>query len=304
MNDSTNAARLLFVDDERRVLTSMRAMFRRDYDVFLAGSGEEALEVLERQAIDVIVSDQRMPGMTGVDVLKVFRDRAPGAMRVLLTGYADQDAITASINEGEVFRFLTKPCAPDLLRETIGLAAQAATTPHELPAPGQRAATVEVLLLSGDAELQQHLRSALGRSRIIHHAADIAEAVHALGKHSVGVLITDMAIDADDVQALTSQLKRYRPELVTVVASDHADAHRLIELINGGQVYRFLLKPIKQRQTAIWIDSAAKKHVELLANPELIARHVVTSGDGSMRRLVSRVAKLVTRLARLRRRAA
>ena len=95
-------ANLLFVDDERRVLNSMRAMFRRQYNIFLANSGEEALEVLESETIDVVVSDQRMPGMTGVEVLKAFKDHAPNAMRILLTGYADQQAIADSINEGEV----------------------------------------------------------------------------------------------------------------------------------------------------------------------------------------------------------
>ena len=70
-----------------------------------------------RIAIDVIVSDQRMPSMTGVDVLREVKRRAPRAMRILLTGYADLTAIEASINEGEVFRYLTKPCPADVLRE-------------------------------------------------------------------------------------------------------------------------------------------------------------------------------------------
>ena len=130
MQQDDNKANLLFVDDEKRVLTSMRAMFRRAYNVSLANSGLEALEVLERKTIDVIVSDQRMPGMTGVEVLKTFKDNAPDAMRILLTGYADQEAIAASINEGEVFRYLTKPCPPDLLKQTIVLAVEAVKGPQ------------------------------------------------------------------------------------------------------------------------------------------------------------------------------
>ncbi len=66
----TAQARILFVDDEQRVLTSMRAMFRRDYEVHLASSGAEALALLREQAFDVVVSDQRMPGMTGVELLR------------------------------------------------------------------------------------------------------------------------------------------------------------------------------------------------------------------------------------------
>ncbi len=118
---------VLFVDDERRVLTSMRAMFRRDYEVLLANSGQEAIDLLRDHSVDVIVSDQRMPGMTGVEVLKAVKTLAPNAMRILLTGYADLKAIEASINEGEVFRYLTKPCPSEQLKEAIGLAAEIAT---------------------------------------------------------------------------------------------------------------------------------------------------------------------------------
>ncbi|NJN52640.1 MAG: response regulator [Gammaproteobacteria bacterium] len=117
---------VLFVDDERRVLSSMRAMFRRDYEVLLANSGAEALDLLRDQTVDVIVSDQRMPGMTGVEVLKQVKALAPASMRILLTGYADLKAIEASINEGEVFRYLTKPCPADELKAAVGLAADVA----------------------------------------------------------------------------------------------------------------------------------------------------------------------------------
>ncbi|MEE4384411.1 MAG: response regulator, partial [Pseudomonadales bacterium] len=116
------AARLLFIDDEERVTTALRAMFRRDYEVFVANSGPEAIELLRREAIDVIVSDQRMPEMTGVELLRQARELSPGAVRILLTGYADLAAIEHAINECEVFRYLMKPCPREQLRETIALA--------------------------------------------------------------------------------------------------------------------------------------------------------------------------------------
>src|SRR5262245_50479523 len=106
--DAVQKPTLLFIDDEPRVLTSMRAMFRREYEVLLVNSGPEALALMQKHKVDVIVSDQRMPGMTGVEVLKQVKKLAPNAMRILLTGYADLQAIEASINEGEVFRYLTK----------------------------------------------------------------------------------------------------------------------------------------------------------------------------------------------------
>src|SRR5512138_28429 len=124
--------RLLFVDDEQRVLNSMRIMFRRQFELFLASHGAEALDIVKNKDIDVIVADHRMPKMTGVEVLSKVRAMSPRTVRILLTGYADLDAVEGSINDSEVFRFLTKPCAPKQLRETIELAAKLA---REAPVP-------------------------------------------------------------------------------------------------------------------------------------------------------------------------
>ncbi len=118
--------RLLFVDDEQRVLNSMRIMFRREYDLYLADRGADALKIIRDNDIDVIVADHRMPQMTGVEVLTQVRAQSPRTVRILLTGYADLDAVEGSINDGEVFRFLTKPCPPAQLKETVSLAAKLA----------------------------------------------------------------------------------------------------------------------------------------------------------------------------------
>src|SRR5688572_17300692 len=140
--------RLLFVDDEQRVLNSMRIMFRRQFELFLASHGAEALDIVRHKDIDVIVADHRMPKMTGVEVLSKVRALSPRTVRILLTGYADLDAVEGSINESEVFRFLTKPCAPQQLRETIELAAKLA---RETPAPPPAsAADPEVTLSPSD----------------------------------------------------------------------------------------------------------------------------------------------------------
>src|SRR3970040_365862 len=127
-----NKPRLLFVDDEQRVLNSMRIMFRRQFELYLASHGAEALDIVKANDIDVIVADHRMPQMTGVEVLTKVRSMSPRTVRILLTGYADLDAVEGSINDGEVIRFLTKPCAPAHLRETVSLAAKLA---REVPAP-------------------------------------------------------------------------------------------------------------------------------------------------------------------------
>jgi len=129
----TAKARILFVDDEKRVLNAMRGLFRREYELFLANSGADAMSIIDDNDIDVIVADQRMPGMTGIEVLAKIKERSPRTVRILLTGYADPAAIQGSINEGEVFRFLSKPCPPSLLRETLGLAVDASRTQPVAP---------------------------------------------------------------------------------------------------------------------------------------------------------------------------
>ena len=142
--------KLLFVDDEQRVLNSMRIMFRRDFDLFLASAGDEALKIIQNQDIDVIVADHRMPRMTGVEVLTRVRILSPRTVRILLTGYADLDAVEGSINEGEVFRFLTKPCPPKELRETIRLAAVVAKTQVETELSGEFPISLDELEATGE----------------------------------------------------------------------------------------------------------------------------------------------------------
>ena len=144
--------RLLFVDDEQRVLNSMRIMFRREYDLYIANGGADALKIIDENDIDVIVADHRMPEMTGVEVLTQVRQKSPRTVRILLTGYADLDAVEGSINDGEVFRFLTKPCPPQQLKETVSLAARLARETSVAGEDGTSLddAAVEVVL-EGDA---------------------------------------------------------------------------------------------------------------------------------------------------------
>ncbi len=117
---------ILFVDDERNVLQSLKRLFMdEEYTVIVANSGEEALDVLEKNMnIGLIVSDQRMPGLTGVDFLEKAREILPDALRILLTGYADINAVADAINRGGAYRYITKPWNDDDLLQIIKEAAQ------------------------------------------------------------------------------------------------------------------------------------------------------------------------------------
>src|SRR5262245_20750275 len=107
---------ILVVDDEGEILYSLRGLLRKEYDFHAAQSGYEGLKVLERTPIQVVLADQRMPEMTGVDFLAQVRARYPETTRLLLTGYADLHAVIEAINRGHVFAYITKPWDPDGLR--------------------------------------------------------------------------------------------------------------------------------------------------------------------------------------------
>ncbi|MBI3140508.1 MAG: response regulator [Rhodocyclales bacterium] len=101
---------LLFVDDEANILSSLKRLFRpAGYRILTAGGGEEALALMEREPADVVVSDMRMPGMSGAQVLAEVRRRWPQAQRILLTGYADIASTVEAINAGQIHRYIAKP---------------------------------------------------------------------------------------------------------------------------------------------------------------------------------------------------
>lgn len=111
---------ILCVDDEPRIVDSLAVHLRRDYQVLAANGGNSALQLLkEKGAPAVIVSDMRMPGMDGATLLKHVRQLYPETIRILLTGEPGRDAAIAAVNEGQIFRFLTKPCPPEQLRSAI-----------------------------------------------------------------------------------------------------------------------------------------------------------------------------------------
>ncbi len=116
---------LLFVDDEPGVLKALRRIFLdENYRILLADGAEEALEVLGRESVHLIISDHRMPGKTGAQLLKEIKEHWPETIRIMLTGYADVQSIMGAVNEGSVYKFITKPWNDEDLRLTVSLALQ------------------------------------------------------------------------------------------------------------------------------------------------------------------------------------
>jgi putative nucleotidyltransferase with HDIG domain len=115
-----NQHTVLFVDDEVNILKALQRLLRtEDMDVLCASRGDEALGILEDNEVQVVVSDQRMPEMRGVDFLSRVRERSPDVVRMMLTGYTEMDVAVEAINRGEIYRLITKPWNDDELRATI-----------------------------------------------------------------------------------------------------------------------------------------------------------------------------------------
>jgi response regulator RpfG family c-di-GMP phosphodiesterase len=140
---------LLVVDDEPDVCDSVHDLLRREFRVLKAKSAAEGAQLMQENEVHIIMTDQRMPHITGVELLTRLRTRYPHAIRLLFTGYADLEAIIAAINQGHIFRFLKKPWQPEELEAAV------------------RAAAAEYDRLVGQAEeiahLQAELRSLLAR---------------------------------------------------------------------------------------------------------------------------------------------
>lgn len=387
----TAKARILFVDDEKRVLNAMRGLFRRNYELFLCTDGAEAVRVGIENNVDVIVADQRMPGMSGVEVLAEMKARSPRTVRILLTGYADPSAVEGSINDGEVFRFLSKPCPPQVLRETLSLAISAARTKPDTVAPAPRPAvppqpaatmppptqptapppaeprtevpshtgpasqpppaaespiqplpltaandsdtpaapvhdqpaadpradessshwqSVTNVVMSEDTveETSEHLAltsSTLGlgdvnavvftidsefaatairacsADRNVILATTLVKVAQAIKEENAGVLVTDFTNSGAILQKIITALKKYMPELVTIVVNNGRDTTDMINLINFGQVFRYVLKPIEPTRLRDDINAAVIRHLYLLNNPESTKRHEVNTSSST-----------------------
>ena len=116
---------ILYVDDELDNLTGFKAVFRRHYNIFSAQSGEEAIETLRNHPINLIISDQRMPTMTGVELFEKILPDFPDAIRMILTGYSDVQAIVDAINKGKVYHYITKPWKVEELKNIMDRALEA-----------------------------------------------------------------------------------------------------------------------------------------------------------------------------------
>lgn len=291
---SNKIGKVLCVDDEPHVLRALQWLLNRNFEVHTAGSAQEGMRLLQSHDFDVVVSDQRMPEVSGVDFLQQVRQTAPRAMRILLTGYTDLDAMVRSVNESEVFRFINKPWdikeLPELIAEAARIA-QADTSSQVRPEEKAAAAaeiafkhqvttvalhcTESILLVDDNPEVHAAVNQVCGDSVQVRHAYNLVDAVRMLNEKPVSVIVSEVQVGKLDATRLVRLMKAKYPETVSVVFSDQNDAEVVMTLINQGQVYRFIPKPFKPGFIRIVLNTALKRHRELLDSPALRRRFAV-----------------------------
>jgi serine/threonine-protein kinase len=274
---------LLLIDDEERMLRSLSMLFRGQYRLHATTDPQVALSTLAREPVHVIVSDQRMPLMRGSDLLREVKRVSPATMRILLTGYSEVDAIVASVNEGEIFRYVNKPWQAEHLRNTVAQAAHIAAQMFE---DKQRATaisadiealpeTTTILVIDDNAAVFNSVREIVGPKQPIYHAQNVGQAFSLLEREPIGVIISELVVGRESLTAMLKLLKSQHPEVVTIVMTPFRDTAVLVNLINQGQVYRILPKPMNPGPLRMNITSALRQHRLLRTSPTLRQRHVV-----------------------------
>jgi len=295
---------VVFVDDEERILRSLRMLFRGRCEILTTTSGREAIDWVRQRPVHAIVSDQRMPEIGGVQVLRAVAEHSPATMRILLTGYADIDAVTASVNDGEIYRFVEKPWNAPYLIETVEQAARAALRDFAAPrapvavraAPSLDAIAARIVVLDASGTIAGQVRDLLPAAVRVDHATHLEDALELLAEHEVAVVVAHLSSTGGDIADALKQLKRLRPATLAIVVSPLRDSRLVIGLINEGQIFRFLLDPPPRELLRRGLIAALERHAELRAGSHLLLRHAVEAGRAEPASMPGRLLQVWRRI--------
>jgi len=295
---------VLLLHSEQSTLDKFSSGFDDRYTVHCATSGSEALTTLGETPIHVIISAQKLPGMSGAEALREAKKRSPETIGILLAG----DSTEAVVGEKEVFQVIRGGVDPAELRRLIDNATQQSrlfalaesandtrAEPDEpvsehiimetsengssiitdatgqLPALDPKkisasaalgAATVDILVITKDQEFLSTIKESSRGVHNIHYANTLKQAEEAVRKNKVGVAVVDAAMVGENVEKLTEHLRSLTKRLVAIVAGRRDDGEMLMDLINRGKVYRFLLKPVSPGRARLAVEASVKHHLE------------------------------------------
>ncbi|ABE75543.1 response regulator [Psychrobacter cryohalolentis] len=278
--------KIAFIDDEPRILRSLKMHFRQSHDVFITTDASELMKYVSEHDVQVVISDQRMPDKQGTEVLRDIKAASPNTLRILLTGYADLNAVIDSVNEGEIYRYITKPWQNDELKQIVNKATEIAQQTQEITqntmqgndtqkVSGGTGSNRNILVLDDDESVYQQIKSHVKSAYTVSWASNLEQAARLLQKKRFGVTITDSTLNKENITPIVYALKNIQPDLMVLMLTEFKDAHMVIDLINKGQVYRCLPRPTNFSIMSISLDRAFDHHERLLEQPILAARHHV-----------------------------
>jgi diguanylate cyclase (GGDEF)-like protein/PAS domain S-box-containing protein len=232
---------LLLVDDEANVIASLKRLFRKDgHTILSASSGAEGLEILAQNKVDVIISDQRMPGMTGVEFLRAAKASYPDTIRIVLSGYTELQSVTDAINEGAIYRFLTKPWEDEQLRDHIRRAFEYKELQEENQQLGIKIRTTNQELVSANMQLNAVLEKT--RSQIVRDENTLAilrEALECAPMPIVGVDEEGVVAFVND--AADQLLREHGPLLGEDFATQLPTISEALEQLKANQIHTLQL---------------------------------------------------------------
>ena len=284
LDETLKDARILVVDDEERILTALKSMFRQRYQVFCTTDGYQALDLLKKHHMHVIISDQRMPAMPGVELLRQSREISPRCVRILLTGYSDLAAIVGSINDGEIYRFISKPWDKQdlqaIVAEAVSIGVELADTKVAITdLPGNMSAGV--LVIEKEEDIFRIARELVSGICPVLSATDADTALQIMQTREIAVVIADIGPGQEQLIAMLKLLKQDHPQILTVVAIKMADSELVIDLINQAQIFRILNKPVNVGMLKGHLHAALQRYLTFKQAPELLHEHkVAPSGRG------------------------
>lgn len=288
-------ANILFVDDEENILRTMKLIFGKTHNVFLASSGAQALEIIQQNKIKVIICDQRMPNMFGVEVLKKVMEISPATMRILLTGYSDVSDIVDSINQAEIFRYIMKPWKNGYLREIVQLAIEAAEGSSGLVAspandgdeditqiPGETVVEVpkqvatDLLVIDDDKGTHTLISRFFSNQSKVFYASNLTDALEILDKNpTINFIVSELFIKNEQATDVLTAIKSQAPHIIIMILTSYRDSELLFKLINEGQIFRFLLKPSNSKMVGISLVRGLEKYQAMKEDGKLLARYKV-----------------------------
>jgi len=201
MEKKTQNRTLLIVDDELNILSALERLFRRQgYKILKASSGKEGIEILNDNSVGVIISDQRMPEMTGVEFLSQVKETHPDTIRIVLSGYTELKSVTDAINQGAIYKFLTKPWDDELLLKNVDVAFEQYELKIENTRLNEELKLANLMLEKANQNLHKDVEIKTEEAEISTHILSISQEV--LENMPAGII----CIGSDGLIAITNKL--------------------------------------------------------------------------------------------------